>query len=359
MILAAGLRRPLAFNLSGGGQFSRMKLASFIVKRLFLMFLVLFGVSVLVFVISKVIPADPVGAILGGNAPVELVEDLKRRLGLDKPLINQFFDYMSGLLKGDLGRSLKTNRPVVKDIAEFFPATLELAISATLLSIVLGILLGILSAVYRNKFIDHFSRVFSILGVSMPVFWTGLLLLLLFYFRLGWLPGGGRLSLFVTPPTKYTGLLVLDSLLSGNMEAFKDALAHLVLPTVVLGYSAAASIARITRASMLDVLRQDFIRTAKAKGIGKRLVIYRHALRNALIPVVTIIGLTFGGLLEGAVLTETIFSWPGLGRYIVNALLVLDYPAIMGGTLFVAVIYSLVNLVVDIVYAALDPRMRI
>ncbi|MFN3283509.1 MAG: ABC transporter permease [Pseudothermotoga sp.] len=336
-----------------------MKLGSFIIRRLFLMLLVLFGVSVLVFVIAKVIPADPVGAILGGNAPIDLVEDMKRRLGLDKPLMNQFVDYMLGLLKGDLGISLKSNRPVVKDIANFFPATLELAICATALSVVLGIFLGILSAVYRNRFIDHFARVFSILGVSMPVFWTGLLLLLLFYFRLGWLPGTGRLGLFVTPTTKYTGLYLIDSLISLNFEAFKDALAHLILPSLVLGYSAAASIARITRSSMLDVLRQDFIRTAKAKGIGKRLVIYRHALRNALIPVVTIIGLTFGGLLEGAVLTETIFGWPGLGRYIVNSLLLLDYPAIMGGTLFVAVIYSLVNLIVDIIYAALDPRMRI
>ncbi|WP_041082693.1 ABC transporter permease [Thermotoga profunda] len=336
-----------------------MKLGSFIIRRLFLMLLVLFGVSVLVFVIAKVIPADPVGAILGGNAPIDLVEDMKRRLGLDKPLMNQFADYMLGLLKGDLGVSLKSNRPVIKDIANFFPATLELSICATVLSVILGIFLGILSAVYRNKFIDHFARVFSILGVSMPVFWTGLLLLLLFYFRLGWLPGTGRLGLFITPPTKYTGLYLIDSLISLNFEAFKDALAHLVLPSIVLGYSATASIARITRSSMLDVLRQDFIRTAKAKGIGRRLVIYRHALRNALIPVVTIIGLTFGGLLEGAVLTETIFGWPGLGRYIVNSLLLLDYPAIMGGTLFVAIIYSLVNLIVDIIYATLDPRMRV
>lgn len=323
------------------------------------MILVLLGVSVIVFVVARVIPADPVGAILGGNAPPDLIDDMRHRLGLDKPLINQFLDYMFGLLKGDLGVSLKSNRPVTTDIADFFPATLELAIAATFVSILLGITLGIFSAVYRNKFIDHFSRVFSILGVSMPVFWTGLLLLLLFYYKLGWLPGTGRLSLFTPAPDRITGLLIIDSLLTLNFEAFKDALSHIILPAVVLGYSATASIARITRSSMLDVLRQDYIRTAKAKGIGKRLVIYRHALRNALIPVVTIIGLTFGGLLEGAVLTETIFGWPGLGRYIVNALLFLDYPAVMGGTLFVAVVYSLVNLVVDIVYAVLDPRMRV
>jgi peptide/nickel transport system permease protein len=336
-----------------------MKLTSFILKRLLLMILVLLGVSVIVFVVARVIPADPVGAILGGNAPPDLIDDMRHRLGLDKPLINQFLDYMFGLLKGDLGVSLKSNRPVTTDIADFFPATLELAIAATFVSILLGITLGIFSAVYRNRFIDHFSRVFSILGVSMPVFWTGLLLLLLFYYKLGWLPGTGRLSLFTPAPDRITGLLIIDSLLTLNFEAFKDALSHIILPAVVLGYSATASIARITRSSMLDVLRQDYIRTAKAKGIGKRLVIYRHALRNALIPVVTIIGLTFGGLLEGAVLTETIFGWPGLGRYIVNALLFLDYPAVMGGTLFVAVVYSLVNLVVDIVYAVLDPRMRV
>ncbi|ABV33420.1 MULTISPECIES: ABC transporter permease [Pseudothermotoga] len=336
-----------------------MKLTSFILKRLLLMILVLLGVSVIVFVVARVIPADPVGAILGGNAPPDLIDDMRHRLGLDKPLINQFLDYMFGLLKGDLGVSLKSNRPVTTDIADFFPATLELAIAATFVSILLGITLGIFSAVYRNRFIDHFSRVFSILGVSMPVFWTGLLLLLLFYYKLGWLPGTGRLSLFTPAPDRITGLLIIDSLLTLNFEAFKDALSHIILPAVVLGYSATASIARITRSSMLDVLRQDYIRTAKAKGIGKRLVIYRHALRNALIPVVTIIGLTFGGLLEGAVLTETIFGWPGLGRYIVNALLFLDYPAVMGGTLFVAVVYSLVNLVVDIIYAVLDPRMRV
>lgn len=336
-----------------------MRLETFVIKRLFLMLIVLFGVSVVVFVVARAIPADPVGAILGGNAPIELVDEMRRRLGLDKPLYAQFVDFMSGVVRGDFGISIKSNRPVIKDIAEFFPATLELAIVAALISVVLGVPLGIFSAVHRNKLIDHFCRVFSILGVSMPVFWTGLLLLILFYYRLGWLPGSGRVGIFTYLPPKVTGLLLLDSLLTGNFEAFKDALSHIILPAVVLGYSSTASIARIMRSSMLDVLRQDFIRTARAKGIGRKLVIYRHALRNALIPVVTVIGLTFGGLLEGAVLTETIFGWPGLGRYIVNSLLLLDYPAIMGGTLFVAIVYSLVNLVVDIVYAALDPRMRV
>ena len=225
-------------------------------------------------------------------------------------------------------------------------------------AVVVGVILGVYSAIYRNKPIDHFSRIFSILGVSMPVFWLGLLLLLLFYYHLDWFPGGGSHNLFIFP-THITGLLLLDSIIAGDWTAFWDGLSHIILPAFVLGYASAASIARIMRASMLDILKQDFIRTAKSKGLSKRVVIYRHALKNALIPVVTIIGLSFGSLLSGAVLTETIFSWPGLGRYIVNALLVLDYPAVTGGTLFIAFIYSLANLVVDISYAVLDPRMRV
>lgn len=323
------------------------------------MILVMFGVSVIVFFVVHIIPADPVGALLGGNAPPKLVDQMKHQLGLDKPILAQFGDYMIGILHGNLGISLKTNHPVTQDIAEYFPATLELAIFSIMISVALGVVLGILSAVYRNSWVDHFSRIFSILGVSMPVFWTGLILLIIFYYTLGWLPGTGQLSLFTFPPHRITGMVLLDSVLTGNWEAFWDGLRHIILPATVLGYSATASIARITRASMLDVLRQDFIRTAKAKGLSKRVVIYRHALKNALIPIVTMIGLTFGSLLEGAVLTETIFGWPGLGRYVVNALLVLDYPAIMGGTLFIALIYSLANLIVDLTYAVLDPRMRI
>ncbi len=335
-----------------------MKLSSYIGKRLFLMLIVMFGVSTIVFFITHIIPADPVGAILGGNAPIELVDKMRHELGLDKPIPLQFVDYLVGIAHGDFGVSLKTNRPVLKDIEDFFPATLELTIVSMIFATLVGVILGILSAVYRNRAIDHFSRIFSILGVSMPVFWLGLLLLLLFYYKLGWLPGAGRKSLFIFPH-RITGLLLLDSVITGDWQAFWDGLRHIILPAFVLGYASAASIARIMRASMLDVLRQDFIRTAKSKGLSKRIVIYRHAVKNALIPVVTIIGLSFGSLLSGAVLTETIFGWPGLGRYIVNALLVLDYPAVTGGTLFIAFVYSLANLIVDISYAALDPRMRV
>ena len=334
-----------------------MKLGTYILKRIVLMLVVMLGVATIVFFITRVIPADPVGAILGGNAPIELVDQMRHQLGLDKPILVQFIDYLKGIVHADFGISLKSNRPVLIDIINYFPATIELAVVSMIFAVVVGVVLGVFSAIYRNKSIDHFSRIFSILGVSMPVFWLGLLLLFLFYYQLDWFPGGGRHNLFIFP-THVTGLLLLDSIVTRDWATFWNGLHHIILPAFVLGYASAASIARIMRASMLDILRQDFIRTAKSKGLSKRLIIYRHALKNALIPVVTVIGLSFGSLLSGAVLTETIFSWPGLGRYIVNALLVLDYPAVTGGTLFIAFIYSLANLIVDISYAALDPRMR-
>lgn len=321
--------------------------------------IVLLGVLVITFIVSHVIPADPVGAILGGNAPPEKVEELRRQLNLDKPLWQQFITYLAGVVRGDLGRSLRTGRPVWEDIQRFFPATLELSLAAVMLAVILGIPLGVLSAVKRNHLPDHIARVVSIVGVSMPVFWLGLVLLLVFYYRLGWLPGSGRLDLFVIEPPRRTGLLLVDSLAAGDWEAFQGAAVHLILPAFVLGFSATANIARTSRSSMLDVLFQEFIRTARAKGLPERLVVLKHGLRNALIPTTTIIGLIFGGLLEGAVLTETIFGWPGLGRYITTGYLALDYPAVMGGTLYIAVVYSLVNLVVDILYAFIDPRIRV
>src|SRR6056297_685272 len=335
-----------------------MNIWSYIIKRLFLMVIVLFGVACIVFFIAHVIPADPVTALLGGNAPDEVIERMEEKLGYNRPLIVQFGDFMSGAVVGDFGESLRTNNPVIQDINNYFPATLELTIFAMLIAITLGLILGILSAVHRNKLIDHFSRIFSIIGVSMPVFWTGLLLLLLFYYKLGILPGAGRIGFFSSPPNHITGMYLLDSILTGNWAAFKESLIHLVLPAFCLGYLATASIARTTRSSMLDVMKQEFITTAKAKGLSKRVVINRHVLKNSLIRTVTIIGLTFGSLLEGAVLTETVFSIPGLGRYITAGLLALDYNSVMGGTLYIAFVYSLANLIVDILYAFLDPRMR-
>jgi peptide/nickel transport system permease protein len=336
-----------------------MNLTAYIARRLGLMVLVILGVLIISFVVSHVIPADPVGAILGGNAPPEKVEALRKQLGLDRPLPQQFAVYLWGVLHGDLGKSLRTSRPVWEDIQQYFPATVELTVSAILLAILLGVPMGVISAVRRNQASDHAARLFSIVGVSMPVFWTGLVLLLILYYRLGWLPGTGRLDLAVLPPPSRTGLLIVDSLFAGDWGALRNALAHLIMPAFVLGYVATATIARITRSSMLDVLHQDYIRTARSKGLLEGLVILRHALRNALIPTVTVIGLVFGGLLEGSVLTETIFAWPGLGRYITTGYITLDYPAVMGGTVYIAIVYSIVNLVVDLTYAVLDPRIRV
>lgn len=335
-----------------------MNMWSYILKRLLLMIIVLFGVSCIIFFISHVIPADPITAMLGGNAPDEVIERMEEKLGYNKPLPEQFYDFISGAVVGNFGESLRTNNPVMEDIRTYLPATLELTIVAMLFAIILGITLGILSAVYRNSWIDQISRIFSIIGVSMPVFWTGLLLLLLFYHRLGWLAGAGRLGFFTSPPKFITGMYLFDSAVTGNWAVFKEALRHIVLPAFCLGFLATASIARTIRSSMLDVMKQEYITTAKAKGLSKRIVILRHTLKNALIPTVTIIGLTFGSLLEGAVLTETVFSIPGLGRYITKGLLSLDYNSVMGGTLYIAFIYCLVNLIVDILYAVLDPRMR-
>ncbi len=335
-----------------------MDLKTYILRRLALMLFVLFGIIVITFIVSHVIPADPIGAILGPQAPPELVEKVRREWGLDKPLPEQFVDYMINLLQGNLGKSIRTNKPVAEDLMKFFPATIELATAAMIVAIVIGIPLGIISAVKKDKWPDHISRIFALMGVSMPVFWLGLILLFVLYYQLGIFPGPGRLDPGIEAPPRITGILTLDSLITGNFEAFTNAVWHLMLPSFVLGYYASASITRITRTSLLEVMTQDFIRTARAKGLPERVVLFRHALRNALIPTTTVIGMAYGSLLEGAILTETIFAWPGLGRYSTGAFLSVDFLAVMGSTLLIAVIYSVANLVVDILYAFLDPRIR-
>ncbi len=335
-----------------------MDLRTYIIRRLGLMVFVLFGIIVITFIVSHVIPADPIGAILGPQAPPELVEKIRREWGFDKPLHEQFFDYIYKVIRGDLGRSIKTNNPVMEDLLYFFPATIELATAAIIVAIAIGIPLGIISAVKKDKWPDHISRIFALMGVSMPVFWLGLLLLFILYYKLGIFPGPGRLDPGIPEPPRITGLLTLDSLLTGNFEAFTNALWHLALPSFVLGYYASASIARITRTALLEVLTQDFIKAARSKGLAERIVLFRHALRNALIPTTTVIGMAYGSLLEGAILTETIFAWPGLGRYSTGAFLSVDFMAVMGSTLLIALVYSLANLIVDILYAFLDPRIR-
>ena len=334
-------------------------MANYLLKRLISLFITVAGIAVVTFFLSLVVPLDPLSAIAGPQAPEETVERLRKLYGFDQPIYVQFARYAERLAVGDLGTSFQTGRPVLDDILHFFPATLELATLALVIAIVFGITLGVLSAVYRNSLLDHIARVVSLIGVSMPVFWLGLLLLLVFYFRLGWLPEPGRLDVMLIEPPRLTGMMLVDSAIAADWEVFWDALLHAVLPATVLGLFGLAGIARIVRSSMLDVLSQEYIKTARIKGLSEFRVIVRHALRNALVPTVTMVGLTYGSLLEGAVLTETIFSWPGLGRYLTTAFLTLDLNAIVGGTMLVAISYCLVNLLVDLAYAYLNPKITL
>jgi len=335
-----------------------MRFLGFLLRRVVGIAAVMIGVSVITFAISHVIPADPVAAALGDHATDAQIAQFRAEYRLDRPLPEQYISYATGILHGDLGKSIRTRRSVADDLADSFPATLELSFAALLISIVLGVPAGVWSAVSRGRIPDYVVRVLSLAGGSLPVFWLGLIVIGLFYYQLGWFPGGGRLDTFVSPPPTRSGLYVLDSILAGDLEALRSSLVHLVLPAVTLGYFSTAVIARMTRSSMLDVLGQDYMRTARAKGLREPVIVLRHALRNALIPTITIVGLTFGSLLSGAVLTETIFSWPGLGRYATASAVSLDFPAVLGVTLLAAVVYPIANLVVDVAYYWLDPRIQ-
>lgn len=319
---------------------------------------VLLGVTVLTFLLSHVIPGDPARLLVGQRASDEVVRRMRKELGLDDPLYVQYWNYLGQLLRGDLGTSIRNRRPVIRDLAERFPASLELTSVSLFLCVVMAIPLGVMSAVKRNRLVDHVTRVLALFGVSMPVFWWGLLLLLVFYFRLGWLPGPGRIDLTVSPPVGYTSLYILDSILSRDWRALASSARHLVLPAFCLCYVYLAIMTRMVRSSMLEVLSCDYIRTARANGLPERTVIYKHALRNALAPTVTMVGLSFGELIGGAILTETIFAWPGLGSYMVDSVLFLDFPAIMGCTVLICLVYMIVNLIVDITYGFLDPQVR-
>jgi peptide/nickel transport system permease protein len=335
-----------------------MKAWQYILKRLVLFIPVLFGVTILTFSISHIVPGNPVLVALGPHATPDTVKALREKWGLDKPVYVQYLIYVKGLLKGDLGTSIHTNRPVLRDLKAYFPATLELTTASMLLCLMFGIPLGIVAAVKKDRAIDHMTRVFSLIGVSMPIFWLGLLVLLLLYFKLGLFPGGGRLSSLTFPPKHITGLYILDSLLTGNWATLKESVSHMILPASCLGFAVIGVISRMTRSSMLNVLDEDYIKTARAKGLKDRKVIYQHALRNAILPVITISGVLYGQLLAGAVLTETIFSWPGMGLYTVTSIMYLDFQPIMGFTIIVALVYVVINLLVDILYVLFDPRIR-
>ncbi|WP_307987788.1 ABC transporter permease, partial [uncultured Pseudomonas sp.] len=286
-----------------------------------------------------------------------LVAGIRHQLGLDLPLYQQYGRYVLDLVQGDLGTSIRTNRPVLEDLQAFFPATLELALVALFLAILVGVPLGVLSAVYHNRAIDQIARTLAVTGISTPAFWLGLGAIVLFYGHLGWLPGGGRLSEGLTPPSTITGFYLIDALLEGNFSLFVDALKHLILPAATLGFVTLGVISRQIRSAMLDQLGEDYIRTARAYGLSKWTVILRHALPNALIPSVTVLGLTLGDLLYGAVLTETVFAWPGMGAYVVKSIQSLDFPAVMGFAILVSFIYVLLNMAIDLLYRVIDPRI--
>lgn len=326
-------------------------------KRLIGMVWVVLGVTLITFIISHLIPGDPARLIAGERATDEIVAAIRSRLGLDLPLYQQYWNYMVALAQGDLGTSIRTSRPVLEDIAAFFPATLELALVALLLATLVGIPLGVLSAVYRNRPIDHFVRTISVTGISTPAFWLGLGLIIVFYGKLGWLPGGGRLAQGMAPPPDVTGLYLVDSLLAGDMATFRSALHHILLPAITLGFVHLGVVARQIRSAMLEQLGEDYVRTARAYGLTPWSVVLRHALPNALIPSVTVLGLALGDLLYGAVLTETVFGWPGMGAYVVDSIQALDFPAVMGFAVVVSVAYVILNFLVDLAYRWIDPRI--
>lgn len=327
-------------------------------RRLLVLPFVLLGISVVLFFLTHLVPGDPAKVMAGEHASPQTVEIIRKEFGLDKPLPEQYRLYVANLLKGNLGISIVTRRPVSKDLGLYFSATLELTICAIILTVVLGLPLGILSATRKDSKLDHLVRLISLSGISMPVFWLGLLLQLLLYRYLGLLPIGGRLSVNTAAPPRITGLYTIDSLLALDFQTFWEAALHLVLPSFTLAFGSLAVVSRVTRSSMLETLAQDYIRTARAKGLAERMVLVRHAVRNSIIPTVTVIGLQAGALLSGAFLVEAVFNWPGLGLYTVRAITRLDYPAVMGTSLLITVTFVLINLLVDLLYGVLDPRIR-
>jgi peptide/nickel transport system permease protein len=319
----------------------------------------LLGLLLVTFVIARLLPADPVLAVVGDHASESTIEAARVRLGLDKPILVQFWIYLTNVLQGDLGQSVRTGRPIISELARVFPATLELATLGTLIGVVLGIPLGVWAAVRKDTYIDHLVRFFGLIGYSVPIFWLGLMGLLVFYAKLDWLPGPGRLDFgyeeIVTP---VTGVMTIDTLIAGDIDLFKNALAHLILPASLLGYFSLAYISRMTRSLMLGQLRQEYILTARVKGVPERRIIWKHAMGNILVPLLTVIALSYGNLLEGSVLTETVFAWRGLGLYITDSIFGQDMPAVLGGTIVVGAIFIIINMLTDLAYRVLDPRAR-
>jgi peptide/nickel transport system permease protein len=338
-----GLRRWL---LGGGG-------------LLFSLFVTFFGLLLVTFVIGRLMPADPVLAAVGDRASLSTYNQVRAEMGLDLPIWHQFLIYAWKVVHGDFGMSILTAQPVLDDIRRVFPATAELATVGIIIGIVFGIPLGVWSAVYRNSLLDHVMRVLGLIGYSVPIFWLGIMGLLVFYLKLEWVGGPGRLDVYLDgqDPT-VTGMILVDALLAGDWEVFDNAFSHIILPATLLGYYSLAYICRMTRSLMLEQLNQEYLITARVKGLSERRVIWRHAFGNIQVPLITVVALAFANILEGSVLTETVFAWPGIGRYITTALLAADMNAVLGGTVVVGLVYIGMNLLSDLLYRIVDPRAR-
>ncbi|RJQ55258.1 MAG: ABC transporter permease [Desulfobacteraceae bacterium] len=331
---------------------------SFIIRRVLVVLPTLLGVTIIIFLMLRLTPGDPAELLLGERATPAALESMREYLGLNEPLYVQYGMFLKRLVNFDLGETIWSRQKVSIEIGERFPATIELAVVAMGISCFFGILLGLVSAARQYSWMDYFSMVTSLLGVSMPVFWLGLMLMLVFSLALGWFPMSGRLGIDVDLPI-VTNFYVLDAILARDWNALKDVLMHLALPSIALSTIPLAIVARMTRSSMLEVLRQDYIRTAKAKGLGQIPIVLKHALRNGLIPVVTVVGLQFGILMGGAILTETVFAWPGVGKWLYDGVVKRDYMVIQGGTMVVATTFVFVNLIVDVLYAVINPRISV
>jgi peptide/nickel transport system permease protein len=330
---------------------------TYTVRRILSLIPVLFGMTLVVFAIIHAIPGNPAQVILGQRATAESIATLTKELGLDRPWYIQYFDYIKSLLQGDLGTSLRTRGPINEEIWPFLAATIELTVVAMIIAVVIGVNAGIISAWFSKSWFDYVAMILALVGVSLPIFWLGLMEQWIFSIELGWLPTTGRENVR-DPITAITNLYLIDTLLQGRFDQFTTVIKHLVLPSIALATIPMAIIARMTRATMLEVMKSDYIRTARAKGLGMFWVVYKHSLKNAIIPVLTVIGLQMGLLLGGAILTETIFGWPGIGRYLYDAIAYRDYPVIQSGILIIAAIFVLINLVVDLLYVLVDPRIK-
>ena len=353
-------RQPAARRLPGSVWLHRHPLLYMLIRRLAAGVLLIWGITLVAFVLTHVVPGDPAAAALGQKAIEDpsIVAAWRAQNGLDKPVWQQYFVYLGNLLHGDMGISQQTRRPVTTDLAEYLPPTIELALVAIVIALVLGVALGLIAALWRDRWPDQLIRVVSLAGVSVPTFWLALTAVLLISVKLDWLPSGGQLDPLMTEPPKITGMLLVDTLLNGYTYTFWVALKHILLPACVLAAYSIGLITRFTRASVLEVLGNDYIRAARAKGLPERTIIFRHVMRPALVPIITVSGLAFGSLLSGTVLVESIFSWPGMGQYAYKSSLALDLPAVMGVSIVVAVIYVVINLLVDLLYGVIDPRIR-